>query len=187
MIEKRTAGDENGFLDRWHDRWFAAWNRHDPEAILGFCAEDIVISDPALPAPAKGHAAMRSFAEDSFATFPDLRLEALEPPCPSRLGGGAWLPYRFIGTMQGPWPALDTAPTGALVDFRAVSRWTFRDELLCGWETIYDNLAAARQMGIVPAQGTRSDRLFTRLQHLRARGQRRANARRDLAAGEGRR
>jgi predicted ester cyclase len=169
-------GIDSGFLDEWSRRWLGAWNVQDVEAILGMCAEDVELDDPALPEAAHGRAGMRAFAVDTFATFPDLRLEAREPPCLSRPGDGAWLPYRMSGTMSGHWPALDIAPTGAKIDFHGVTEWRFRDELLVLWDTVYDNLEVARQMGIVPAQGSRADRLFTRLQHLRARGQSRANA-----------
>jgi steroid delta-isomerase-like uncharacterized protein len=166
---------DGDFLDGWSRRWLSAWNGQDVEAIVAMCAEDVELDDPALPEAAHGKAGMRAFAVDTWATFPDLRLQALEPPCPSRQGDGAWVPYRMRGTMRGHWPALDIAPTGAALDFRGVTEWRFRGELLTRWDTIYDNLEVARQMGIVPEQGSRTDRLFTRLQHLRARRQRRAN------------
>jgi predicted ester cyclase len=161
------------FLDPWAERWNRAWNEQDIEAIAAMCDEDIEVDDPALPQALRGKAGIRSFAADTFATFPDLRLEALEPPAPSRRGDGAWLSYRMSGTMDGHWKPLDIAPTGARVDFRGVTEWRFRGGLLVLWDTIYDNLAVARQMGIVPPQGSRGDRLFSRLQHLQARGRRR--------------
>ena len=168
-------GLDADFLDEWSGRWLAAWNGQEVEAILAICAEDVEIDDPALPAAVHGKAGMRAFATATWATFPDLRLEPIEPPCPSRQGEGAWFPYRMHGTMSGHWPALDIAPTGAVLDFQGVTEWRFRDGLLTRWDTIYDNLAVARQMGIVPAQGSRPDRLFTRLQHLQARRQRRTS------------
>jgi SnoaL-like protein len=163
------------FLDEWSNRWLAAWNAQEVEAIVSMCADDLELDDPALPEAMHGQAGIRTFAVDTFATFPDLRLEALEPPCPSRSGTGAWFPYRMTGTMSGHWRPLDIAPTGASIDFRGVTEWRFRDELLTLWDTVYDNLETARQMGIVPRQGSRGDRLFSKLQHLRAPAQRRAN------------
>ena len=52
-------------------------------------------------------------------------------------------------------------PDPARVDFRGVTGSRFRDGLLVLWDTIYDNLAVARQMGLVPPHGSRGDRLFT--------------------------
>jgi predicted ester cyclase len=170
----RAAGIVDlSFLEPWAERWFEAWEGRDIDALTAMCDEGIELDDPALPEPLRGRAGMRSFAEDTFSTFPDLRLEALEPPVPSRRGDGAWGPYRMSGTMRGHWRPLDIAPTGARVDFRGVTEWRFRGGLLVLWDTVYDNLAVARQMGVVPPRGSRGDRLFSFLQHLQARGMRR--------------
>ncbi len=163
------------FLDGWSRRWLAAWNTQEIEAIVAMCSEEITIEDPALPEATHGHPGIRAFALDTFETFPDLRLEGLEPPCPSRAGVGALFPYRFTGTMSGHWQPLDIAPTGAGVDFCGVTQWRFRGERLSHWGTIYDNLEVARQMGLMPRQGGPADPLLLRLQHLQAWFQRRAN------------
>jgi predicted ester cyclase len=170
---RAAPGVDPSFLEPWAERWFEAWAGRDVDGLAAMCDEGIELDDPALPEPLHGRAGMRSFAEDTFATFPDVRLEPLESPLPSRQGDGAWVPYRMSGTMRGHWAPLDIAPTGARVDFRGVTEWRFRDGLLVLWDTTYDNLAVARQMGLVPPHGSRGDRFFTRLQHLQARGQRR--------------
>jgi predicted ester cyclase len=171
-IETSGALDPS-FLELWAERWVEAWNRRDIDAIASMCDEGLELDDPALPEALHGRAGIRSFARDTFHTFPDVRLEAVEPPIPSHRADGAWLPYRMTGTMSGHWAPLDIAPTGARVEFRGVTEWRFQGELLVRWDTIYDNLDVARQMGIVPPQGSRADRLFSRLQHLQARGRRR--------------
>ena len=168
-----AAALDPSFLGPWAERWFEAWERREVEAIVAMCDEGIELDDPALPEPLHGRAGMESFVRDTFATFPDVRLEPLEPPVVSPRGDGAWAPYRMSGTMRGHWAPLDIAPTGARVDFRGVTEWRFRGGLLVLWDTIYDNLAVPRQMGLVPPHGSRGDRLFTRLQHLQARGRRR--------------
>jgi predicted ester cyclase len=175
-MDERSLGLDVGFLDEWSRRWLAAWDSREVEAIVSMCDEDLRLDDPALPEALHGRAGIRAFAVDTFETFPDLRLEALEPPCPSRSGSGAWSPYRMSGTMNGRWRPLGLAPTGAGVDFRGVTEWHFRDELLVLWDTTYDNLEVARQMGLIPRQGGRADRIFSKLQPLQAWAQRRANA-----------
>jgi predicted ester cyclase len=172
------------FLAPWSERWFAHWAARDVEAIAAMCDEGVTVDDPALPATLRGRDGMRAFARDTFVTFPDLRIEPLEPPIPSHQAGGAWLPYEMSGTMQGHWAPLDIAPTGARVEFRGVTEWRFRGERLILWDTIYDNLAVARQMGVVPPHGSRADRLFSRLQHLQAPGLRRRAAKAAAAAPE---
>jgi hypothetical protein len=59
------------------------------------------------------------------------------------------------------------------VSIAGVDDWTFRDGLLCGYCTYYDTIDAARQLGIMPASGSRVERLMARLQHMQARLQRR--------------
>jgi hypothetical protein len=169
-----TSGTlDPAFLEPWARRWVEAWNDRDVEGIAAMCDEGLELDDPALPETLHGRAGIRAFARDTFHTFPDVELEALEPPLRSGQADGAWFPYQMSGTMSGHWAPLDIAPTGARVEFRGVTEWRFRGGLLVLWDTIYDNLAVARQMGLVPPQGSRADRLFSRLQHLQARGQRR--------------
>lgn len=61
------------------------------------------------------------------------------------------------------------APTGRPLSISGVDEWTFRGELLCGYRTYYDTLDAARQLGIMPASGSRAERTMARLQHIQAR------------------
>ena len=42
-------------------RYTAAWNDHDPAAMADLVTDDIVWEDPALPAPARGVAAVQAF------------------------------------------------------------------------------------------------------------------------------
>jgi hypothetical protein len=100
-INERPKGLDVEFLDEWCSRWHKAWNDQEVEAIVSMCGEDLELDDPALPEAVHGRAGIRAFAIDTFTAFPDLRLETLEPPCPSRRGAGAWLPYRMTGTMSG--------------------------------------------------------------------------------------
>jgi hypothetical protein len=65
------------------------------------------------------------------------------------------------------------APTGRSVCVDGVDEWTFGGELLCRYRTYYDTIDAARQLGIMPASGTRAERLMSRFQHAQARIQRR--------------
>jgi hypothetical protein len=54
-----------------------------------------------------------------------------------------------------------------------VDGWTFKDGLLDRYYSYYDTIDAARQLGIMPQSGSRAERLMARLQHGRARLQRR--------------
>jgi hypothetical protein len=137
------------------------------------CGDGLELQDPALPQALHGKAGIGAFARDIFHASPTCcssRWSRRSPP--SHQPGTAWLPHQMRGTSSGDWAPLDLAATGARIDLHGVTRWRFRGKLLVRWDTIYDNLDLARQTG-VPPQGSRADRLFSRLQHLQARGQRR--------------
>ena len=162
-----------GFVADWSRRWLAAWNAHDVEGIVALCTDDVRCNEPALPRPLHGREGMRSFAGATFTAFPDVRIEELEPPYVSEAAGKALSPYRFVATMTGPWEHADIAPTGAAVDFVGIDEWVFRGELLSRYDTHYDSLDVARQLGLLPAVGSRPDRLLSRFQHVGAGIQRR--------------
>jgi predicted ester cyclase len=168
-----VTGVDPGFLEDWRSSYLAAWRAHDVEGIVSACTEDVIWDDPALPETYHGHDGVRRFITATFRCFPDLQVEELEPPYVSATRPKALAPYRLTATMRGPWEPLNLAPTGRRIAFEGIDEWEFRGDRMCRYSTKYDGLDVARQMGIVPPQGTAADRLMTRLQHLHARFQRR--------------
>ena len=170
-VEPR-AGVDPAFLDDWRARYLAAWITHDVEGIVSACTEDVVWDDPALPETYHGHPGVRKFITATFRCF---RI------CASRSSGRSTsptrpkvlVPYRLTATMRGPWEPTDIAPTGRRISFEGIDEWEFRGERMCRYNTKYDLLDVARQMGVIPPQGSGADKLMTRLQHLQAYFQRR--------------
>jgi steroid delta-isomerase-like uncharacterized protein len=165
------------FVRSFVARWQEAWNSHEPERVVALCTEDIVLSDPALPEPARGRAAVRHYLEDVWRAFPDLTIAAPDPPFVDGDRRQAALPWRIAGTMLGRAEPSGFAPTGAHVEVQGVDLYAFRDGLLTRVQTHYDLMDWGRQLGLVPAHGSRAERLAVRLQRLGARRQRRKNAR----------
>ena len=161
------------FAEEWAERWLDAWNAHDVEAIVSMCAENVAWDDPAIPETYHGREGVRRFVAATFRTFPDVEIEELEPPYLSMTSRKVLAPYRFRATMKGPWEPTNIAATGARIDFKGIDQWEFRGELLSRYDTSYDLLDVARQMGVLPPHGSSQDRFLSRLQHLQARGQRR--------------
>jgi len=163
------------FLEDWSRRWLEAWNAHDADAVAAMCAEDVRWHDPALPEEIRGRAAVREFAAATFRAFPDftVHVDESEPPFLSATRPTALSPYRLTGTMKGAWEPQDLAPTGARIEVKGVDEWEFEGEELVRYDTHYDSLDMARQLGVLPRPGTAQHRLFARLQHGQARFQRR--------------
>jgi steroid delta-isomerase-like uncharacterized protein len=168
---------DRAFVEEWLDRFLRAWNSHDPDAVVALCAEDIVWSDPAMSEPLQGHARARRFVQSTVTAFPDFQVSDLRAPCLVPGEPRALVQYRMTGTMLGDWDELGFAATGARICVEGIDTYDFRGGLLCGCRTLYDSLDTARQLGILPAAGSRSDRLLARLQHVQARFQRRSAGR----------
>lgn len=137
-----------GFVVDWSRRWLAGWNAHDVEGLLSMCSKDIVWDDPALPDTAYGHEGVRGFLEAMFETFPDLEIEA-GGKIFFTVGPQALAPYRLTGTMRNDWEPRGVTATGKKVSYRGIDAWEFRDGQLCRYDTHYDSLDCARQLGVL--------------------------------------
>jgi steroid delta-isomerase-like uncharacterized protein len=169
---------DRAFVEDWLDRFLRAWNAHDTDAVVALCAEDVVWSDPSMSEPLQGRDRARRFIDSTFTAFPDFQVSDLRAPCLVAAEPRALAQYRMTGTMLGDWDELGFAATGARICVEGIDTYDFRGELLCGCRTLYDSLDTARQLGILPAAGSASDRLLARLQHVQARFQRRSAGRR---------
>ena len=82
-------------------RYMAAWNDRDPGAMADLVTPDIVWEDPALPAPARGIAAVQEFMRASWVGFPDLRFDETDSPHRTAEGDQVAWRWRMRGTMTG--------------------------------------------------------------------------------------
>jgi steroid delta-isomerase-like uncharacterized protein len=161
----------SALVRRWAHRFLDAWNALDPEGVAALCSEDVVWKDPSASTPFVGRKGVREFVQLTGAAFPDLHIAETAPPHLMAGSSKVLSPYRMTGTMLG---RLDVfAPTARKLSIAGIDEWIFRGELLCGYCTYYDTIDAARQLGIMPASGSRAERLMARLQHSQARLQRR--------------
>ena len=164
------------FVADWAGRYVDAWNRGDGAALAALCTEDVTWTDPGLPAPVQGRGAVRGFVEATKRAFPDFRVAELEAPYVSAQEPRALSRYRLTATMRGVWEASNFAPTGRSLALQGVDEWTFRGELMCAYRSFYDSLDLARQLGVLPPAGSRTERSIARLQHIQAWFQRRGAA-----------
>jgi ketosteroid isomerase-like protein len=137
--------------------------------MAGMLTEDIVWSDPALPAPALGIPAVQEFMRASFRTFPDLRFSEPDPPHLTAAGDLVSWAWRMEGTMTGDADPPGFAPTGKTMRVDGVDLWTMRDGRICRYHAFYDMMDLARQLGMMPPVGSRAERMMVALQRLQAR------------------
>jgi len=131
--------------------------------------EDVVWSDPALPAPVLGIPAVQEFMRASFRTFSNLRFSEPDPPHFTVTGDLVAWAWRMEGTMTGPADPPGFAPTGRSMRVDGVDLWTMREGRIARYHAFYDMNDVARQLGIMPPQGSTAERVMVALQRLQAR------------------
>ncbi len=151
------------------DSYVAAWNGCDTAAIAELVTDDIVWADPAMPEPARGVPAVQQFMRDSFRAFPDLRFGEPAPPVLAVTGDVVLWGWYMEGTNRGAIDPPGFAPTGRAMHVEGVDQWTMRGGRIARYRAIYDMNDLARQLGIVPAPGSRGEKAMAALQRLQAR------------------
>lgn len=95
------------------EAYFAAWDAHDPQAVVALFADGGTYEDPAAGRPLSG-AAIGEYAQGLFTAFPDLKLELIGQLPVS--AGQIAVPWLLFGTHRGPLG--DTPPTGKSIVLR---------------------------------------------------------------------
>jgi len=173
MTSTDTAGRiDYGFLTEFAHRWLDAWNDHDGDRLAAMCTEDVEFTDPAL-GTVHGRAAVADWVRACARAFSDYRFEEPEPPYAARDRPKAIVPWRMLGTNDGPLEPPGFAATGRSMVLDGVDHWWFRDGLVARYRADYDLNGAMRQLGLAPQPGSRGERAMVLLQRAGARVRRR--------------
>jgi len=159
-------------LKEFTERYAAAWNACDTDAMAELITDDIVWVDPAMPEPARGIPAVQEFMRTSFQVFPDLRFSEPDPPHLTVDGDRVAWAWTMEGTFRGPIDPPGFAPTGKRMKVDGVDLWQMRDGRIADYRAFYDMNEVVRQLGILPEPGSRAERMSAGLQRLQVRFQR---------------
>jgi steroid delta-isomerase-like uncharacterized protein len=131
------------------DAWEAAWSGRDPAAFRPVCASTVHYEDPACEAPLHGPGALGTHAERLWTAFSDARMVKTG----ARLSDGRFLaaPVRIEGTHDGDLD--DVPPTHRRVVVHAVFYCELEDGRLGRVRGFFDQVAAGRQLGLLPDRG----------------------------------
>ena len=159
---------DRAFVEEFTQRWLEAHQSHDVEKVLACLADDFALDDSGWPTTIRGHADLRQYLEYMWRGFPDMRYEPLgvyvDPDAPR--SAGYW---RCFATHTGPFDPPGLAPTGKRVEFVGADFYEFRDGKLVKERSVFDMADVMRHLGVLPATGSRAERLTMRLTNLRTR------------------
>ena len=87
------------------------WNARDLEGFFDLLNDDVEWNDPAMSAPARGKAAVRSFSVALLRAFPDFHYEIRPPICVSPDGTRVAVAWNITGTHLHPLSPPGYGPT----------------------------------------------------------------------------
>jgi hydroxyacylglutathione hydrolase len=146
-------------------RYFAAIDERDLEGAVGLWAaggRDNVRGRVDAVAPE----GVREFLGELIDAVPDLSMEVVSTTAEGERCGVHW---RLRGTFAGPGSFGGVAPTGSPLDIEGFDLVTVSDGLIQGNEAFTDSMTFARQVGMMPAQGSGAEQRMTGAFNARTR------------------
>jgi steroid delta-isomerase-like uncharacterized protein len=133
--------------------YFEAMDNRDAHAMISHWRED-GIEDVVAVGVMRGHDELREFFSSMFAAMPDVRttvtrLIAGEQSCA--------VEWRIEGTFDGA-PYMGIEPTGKHVELRGFDLVELEDGKIVSLTAYFDGASYARQIGMLPADGSGADR-----------------------------
>jgi steroid delta-isomerase-like uncharacterized protein len=125
----------------------------DPDAVVTLGAPGYVDDFVAI-GEMKGHDAIRAFFRETFAAFPDFDMTVDRIVADESTAVVQW---HVTGTFSGG-PFQGILPTGRRVELRGVDVMEIADGLVQHNTIYYDGATFARQIGMLPSQGSRADK-----------------------------
>jgi len=151
---KRISGAKAETIAR---RYFGAIDDRDADTAVALWADgahdnvrgrfDVVAPD-----------GVRGFLTELFAAMPDLHMEVVSTTAQGERCGVHW---RLRGTFAGPGSFGGVAPTGSSIDLEGFDLVTVSDGLIQANDAFTDNMTFARQVGMMPAQGSGAELRMT--------------------------
>jgi steroid delta-isomerase-like uncharacterized protein len=138
----------NADLVRWA---FGRVNDHDVESLKQFWTEDSVERFP--DKTCHGAEEIAAYFEDVFSAIPDWRLEIVGL---AEQGDDVFVHWHMTGTHEGPLMGIE--PTGKPLAIDGIDHFVVRDGRLVSNFIVMDQMDYARQLGMMPTDGSAADK-----------------------------
>ncbi len=129
------------------DRYNAAWNAHDVEAIVSLHTEDSVFENHVTGDAYEGREAIGRAIGGIFAVFPDLAFETRRAYIREDLVVQEWTAR---GTQEGTMTrsGVEVPPTGRRVEYKGMDVIPIRTGLVARKDVYSDSITLLRQLGL---------------------------------------
>ena len=138
-------------------RWLGAWNSHRMDRVLALLTEDVEVHDDSWPKTMDGHAEVREFLTALWGAMPDMTFELIAGPYVVPGEPCASFRWRGSGTFSGRMDPPGFAPTGRRWEIDGADFHEYRDGRIGKLRVVCDVMTIARQLGVMPASGSRAE------------------------------
>ncbi|MDJ0925152.1 MAG: ester cyclase [Acidimicrobiia bacterium] len=139
------------------EKAFAALTAKDLDALQAL-QHDTLVEDFIVLGPVTGRDTIRAFFDELLVAFPDMEFKGERiMGVDDRIAVGQW---SLAGTFTGG-PFQGIQPTGKHVSLRGLDVMEFEGDLMVYNTIYYDGLSFARQIGLLPPEGSRRDKAIT--------------------------
>jgi hydroxyacylglutathione hydrolase len=159
---KRITGSKAEAIAR---RYFAAIDARDLDEAVSLWAQggrENVRGQVDVLAPE----GVREFIGDLLGAVPDLSMQVVSTTSEAERCGVHW---RATGTFAGPGGFGGVTPTGSPIELEGFDLLSVRDGLIQGNDAFTDSMTFARQIGMMPAQGSGAEARMTRAFNAKTR------------------
>ena len=134
-------------LQAFIDRYNAAWNAHDVDAIVAMHTDDSVFENHVTGDRYTGREAIGEAIHGIFAVFPDLAFETRRAYLRDDLVVQEWTAR---GTHEGTMTrsGVQVPPTGRTVEYKGMDVIPIRDGLVARKDVYSDSITLLRQLGL---------------------------------------
>lgn len=134
-------------LQAFIDRYNAAWNAHDVDAIVAMHTDDSVFENHVTADRYTGREAIGEAIHGIFAVFPDLAFETRRAYLRDDLVVQEWTAR---GTHEGTMTrsGVEVPPTGRTVEYKGMDVIPIRDGLVARKDVYSDSITLLRQLGL---------------------------------------
>jgi steroid delta-isomerase-like uncharacterized protein len=155
------------------ERWMQGWNAQDANLLVAQLADSFEYTDPAWPTTITTADEVRRFTAATWRAMPDVRFTEPKGVFPSSDGQSACIPWHMSATFSARFDPPGYSGSGQRIELDGVDVFELRDGKIARLATIYDAMEIGRTIGLIPARGSRAERIGAKLQGLLAKRRRR--------------